>query len=67
MPKYSYQCKKCKSTFDELHLSFSGAEAAEKAGIVCTNCGSKRTARNTNPGESMKGSGFRKYGLHTYH
>lgn len=65
MPKYSYKCE-CGNVFDELHLSFSGAERAEKEGIVCPKCNTARTARNDNPAEAMRGGGFRKYGLWTY-
>lgn len=66
MPRYAYDCKSCGSTFDVLHLSFSGADQAEKEGIECPQCHVKDSTRNTNPHESMKGGGFNKYGLWTY-
>lgn len=65
MPRYAYNCD-CGNTFDVLHLSFSGADAAEKEGIACPKCGSVRTARSTKPSESMAGGAFRRYGLWTY-
>jgi len=66
MPRYAYDCKDCGETFDVLHLSFSGAEEAEKAGIECPHCHKINTARNTVPSVSMRGGGFRRYGLWTY-
>lgn len=65
MPRYAYVCK-CGNSFDVLHLSFSGADSAEKAGIECPKCGTTRTVRNTKPSESMTGGAFRRYGLWTY-
>lgn len=64
MPVYAYACKSG-HTFDEIHTSFGAAAAAEKAGVSCPQCG-KIAKRSTNPGESMKGGAFKKYGLHTY-
>lgn len=66
MPRYAYDCSACEETFDVLHLSFSGAEEAEKLGIECPSCHKTNTKRNLNPHESMKGGGFRRYGLWTY-
>lgn len=66
MPRYSYKCSKCKHVFDELHTSFGAADRAEAEGIACPTCHSKKTARNTDPHEAMKGGAFRKYGLYTY-
>lgn len=67
MPKYSYICEECENHFDELHTSFGAADRAEKEGVPCPKCESRKTARNKNPHESMKGGAFRKYGLYTYH
>lgn len=64
MPVYSYKCG-CGNVFDELFLSFSSAESAEKKGITCPKCG-KNAKKNDDPKESMKGGGFKKYGLWTY-
>jgi DNA-directed RNA polymerase subunit RPC12/RpoP len=63
VPKYSYVCG-CGHSFDELHLSFGSAERAEAEGIKCPKCGSTKTTRDTMA--SMKGGGFRRYGLWTY-
>jgi predicted nucleic acid-binding Zn ribbon protein len=65
MPTYSYVCE-CGHVFDEFHTSFGAAGRAEKDGITCPKCSTTRTGRNPDPGESMKGGAFRKYGLYTY-
>ena len=67
MPVYSYVCKKCSKVFDELFLSFSSAESAEREKTIhCPKCESKKVERNSDPNESMKRGAFRKYGLWTY-
>lgn len=65
MPRYSYTCKQCGKTFDELHTSFGAADRAEVAGIGCHGCGSTKTSRDRGVA-SMVGGGFRRYGLWTY-
>jgi len=65
MPRYAYACE-CGHKFEMLHLSFSGAALAEAEGINCEKCGNKKVSRNPDPHESMKGGGFKRYGLWTY-
>lgn len=66
MPRYSYRCP-CGNVFDELFLSFSSADTAERdKTILCPQCQSRKVERNKDPNESMKGGAFRKYGLWTY-
>lgn len=64
MPRYAYSCDGCGAKFDELHTSFGAAERAERDGVICTECGSRRTARDEIA--SMKGGAFRRWGLWTY-
>lgn len=65
MPRYAYACE-CGNKFEVLYLSFSGADAAEKAGVECQKCNNPKTPRNPDPQEAYAGGGFRRYGLWTY-
>jgi len=54
VPTYTYECKKCGTTFDEFH----GISAEPK--LKCVDCGSSRVFKlmGTGAGIIFKGSGF---------
>ncbi len=56
MPRYDYQCAKCKNTF-EVQLSFAEADTARPK---CPKCGSQRVRRKINTGQiARKKSNYR--------
>ena len=68
MPIYVRDCEECGHEWDHGTLSFSGADSAEKEGVACPQCLSKKTGRTGDPKRSMANTsrGFNRYGLWTY-
>lgn len=66
MPRYNYECSKCGEIFEELFLSFSAADAAEKDGLECPKGCGQQGKRDTNPGRAWAGGSFSRWGLWTY-
>lgn len=61
MPMYSYICKKCKNTFDELYQTQSEVEETESK-VKCPKCNSTKKERQFPAGTSfsLRGSGWAK-------